>query len=129
MGSRKMDVYKRLFKLIDNRKNYQNYRDAIAANQLPAFPYVGLYLKDLTFIEDGNDNFLDEGKTVINFEKMRMVAKVFKTIQMYQQNPYDFAVAPVLQTWLTKNKKVLWEDDKLYELSKIAEPSQLDRRE
>jgi len=33
----------------------------------------GLYLRDLTFIEDGNPDICENG--MINFEKMRMIAK------------------------------------------------------
>ena len=32
-------------------------------------PYLGLFLKDLTFIEDGNKNFSDTG--AVNFYKVR----------------------------------------------------------
>ena len=70
-------TYKKLCQLIDNRKNYFNYREALkASKQIPqacVFPYIGLYLKDLTFIEDGNDNFTDKNKTIINFEKKGLV--------------------------------------------------------
>ncbi|KAL0608550.1 Ras-specific guanine nucleotide-releasing factor 1 [Plecturocebus cupreus] len=36
----------------------------------PAVPYLGMYLTDLAFIEEGTPNFTEEG--LVNFSKMRM---------------------------------------------------------
>ena len=37
----------------------------------PSIPYLGIYLSDLTFIEEGTPNFTEKG--LLNFAKMRMV--------------------------------------------------------
>ena len=37
----------------DPEGSYKAYRSALKAAPLPALPYLGVYLKDLTFIEDG----------------------------------------------------------------------------
>jgi hypothetical protein len=41
----------------------------------PAVPYLGMYLTDLAFIEEGTPNFTEEG--LVNFSKMRMVGYNF----------------------------------------------------
>lgn len=41
----------------------------------PAVPYLGMYLTDLAFIEEGTPNFTEEG--LVNFSKMRMVGENF----------------------------------------------------
>ena len=51
----------------------------------------GMYLTDLTFIEDGNP---DEINHLINFEKHRKVAEVIAEIQLYQQTAYNLTNIP-----------------------------------
>ena len=121
-----LSSYKKLSSLIDNRKNYFNYREALKSAKksletVPTFPYVGLYLKDLTFIEDGNDNFLDKQKNIINFEKMVMIANIFIDFQTYQENLYLFEKLPHTSNWLQNNKKIIKDDIQLFGLSKECE--------
>lgn len=47
-------------------------RDAISRCDPPSIPYVGMYLTDLSFIEEGTPNYSPEG--LLNFSKMRMVS-------------------------------------------------------
>jgi hypothetical protein len=44
----------------------------------PCIPYLGIYLSDLTFIEEGTPNFTENG--LLNFAKMRMVITGFKQV-------------------------------------------------
>jgi hypothetical protein len=78
----------------------------------PILPYIGLYLTDLTFIEDANKNILNDK---INFSKCRKLAKVIREIQTYQQKSYDFISIVELSNKL-KNINVFTENQ-LIELS------------
>jgi hypothetical protein len=44
-------------------------RDAVHQANPPLVPYLGVYLSDLTFIEDGNADTVHNG--LINFDKQR----------------------------------------------------------
>eukprot|EP01087_Luapelamoeba_hula_P007254 TRINITY_DN1766_c0_g1_i1.p1 TRINITY_DN1766_c0_g1~~TRINITY_DN1766_c0_g1_i1.p1 ORF type:complete len:560 (+),score=114.31 TRINITY_DN1766_c0_g1_i1:215-1894(+) len=74
-----------LERLMENKQNYKNYRDRLARVQETgesALPYLGVYLRDLTFIEEGNNTHSDEG--LINFEKIQLVGQVIREVQYFQ---------------------------------------------
>ena len=57
--------------LMDSKSNHKKYRETLRTSPTPAVPYFGIYLKDLTFISDGNPDYLKGG--VINLSKRRQV--------------------------------------------------------
>jgi hypothetical protein len=54
-----------------------------------------MYLRDITFIYDGNTDYLDETKTLINFEKFELVSALLSEIEKYQATAYDM-YAPLI---------------------------------
>ncbi|XP_065192749.1 rap guanine nucleotide exchange factor 1-like [Sycon ciliatum] len=76
-------------KIIDNMNGFKNYRDGLAASGSPCIPYLGLYLQDLTFINIGNTNMLDDNKDCVNFAKRWRQFKVMCKIKQYQQHGYE----------------------------------------
>ncbi len=61
----------KLQSLVSSDGRFRNLRDALHRTDPPCIPYLGMYLSDLTFIEEGTPNFTDNG--LLNFAKMRMV--------------------------------------------------------
>ena len=61
----------KLQSLISSDGRFRNLRDSLHRTDPPCIPYLGMYLSDLTFIEEGTPNFTDNG--LLNFAKMRMV--------------------------------------------------------
>ena len=57
--------------LVSSDGRFRNLRDSLHRTDPPCIPYLGMYLSDLTFIEEGTPNFTDNG--LLNFAKMRMV--------------------------------------------------------
>jgi hypothetical protein len=57
--------------LVSTDGRFRNMREALHRCDPPCIPYLGMYLTDLSFIEEGTPNFTDEG--LLNFSKMRMV--------------------------------------------------------
>jgi RasGEF domain len=94
------------------------------AAHLPVLPLQALFIKDLTFIEDGNDTFVDEDKKRVNFRKMALIGKVVRSIRKCQQTRYDFQLEPLLDMWFRHLSTGDLNQKELYELSKVVEPPQ-----
>ncbi|KAJ3258646.1 hypothetical protein HK103_003435 [Boothiomyces macroporosus] len=71
--------------LMSAQSSYKNYRASIHSIAPPCIPYIGTYLTDLTYIEDGNPDLVDG---LINFSKKELISKVIREIMEYQQFPY-----------------------------------------
>ncbi|RZF43997.1 hypothetical protein LSTR_LSTR007269 [Laodelphax striatellus] len=91
--------YQRLFSdlqdLMDPSRNMSKYRQLISSEQSqpPIIPFYPVVKKDLTFIHLGNDCRV-EG--LVNFEKLRMIAKEVRSLTNMCSSPYDLLTMLVL---------------------------------
>eukprot|EP01132_Coremiostelium_polycephalum_P007683 gene7683-9451_t len=104
--------------LTSPNSSFAAYREELHKADMPCIPYLGVHLSDLTFIEEGNPDKLENG--FINFFKCRMVAEVIKEIQQYQQQPYNLISVPEVTSTLLNHKIV--SESECFKLSLIAEP-------
>ncbi|XP_050515980.1 rap guanine nucleotide exchange factor 6-like isoform X2 [Diabrotica virgifera virgifera] len=81
-------VFSELQQLMDPSRNMSKYRQLVSAEQTqpPIIPFYPVVKKDLTFIHLGNDSKV-EG--LINFEKLRMIAKEVRSLSNMCSSPYD----------------------------------------
>lgn len=114
-------TFEQLSTLMQSSGNYKTYRKEISVPKFPCLPYFAVYLRDLTFIEDGNQDFLQQG--IVNFQKMRMLAKVFGDMQRFQRTSYDIKDIDEIQKYLKEEILIMRGDKELYKYSKICEPS------
>ena len=86
---------------------------------------TGVYLADLTFIDDGNPDRIDG---LINFSKPRLDYSVISNIQLYQQKPFHFRELPQIRVHLIDFPEASDAADKeMYELALELEPRGADR--
>ncbi|KAF5894082.1 rap guanine nucleotide exchange factor 3-like isoform X2, partial [Clarias magur] len=85
LSSKTKRIYCAYERLLDPSHNHRAYRLAVAKLNPPYIPLMPLILKDMTFIHEGNRNFTDN---LVNFEKMRMIAKTVKIVQDCRSQPY-----------------------------------------
>ncbi|XP_028264689.1 rap guanine nucleotide exchange factor 3 isoform X4 [Parambassis ranga] len=78
-------IYCAYERLMDPSRNHRAYRLAVAKLSPPYIPFMPLLLKDMTFIHEGNPNYIDK---LVNFEKMRMLAKTVKVVRGCRSQPY-----------------------------------------
>uniref|UniRef100_A0A8C1Z8J8 Rap guanine nucleotide exchange factor (GEF) 3 n=1 Tax=Cyprinus carpio TaxID=7962 RepID=A0A8C1Z8J8_CYPCA len=72
----------------DPSRNHRAYRLTVAKLSPPYIPFMPLLLKDMTFIHEGNKNYTDK---LVNFEKMRMIARTLKTVRECRSQVYGMA--------------------------------------
>jgi len=66
--------------------SFKCYRNALENATPPCVPYMGVYLTDAVFIEDGNPNKV---ANMINMTKRRFLYNIVETIQRYQSISYE----------------------------------------
>ncbi|XP_020503101.2 ras-specific guanine nucleotide-releasing factor 2 isoform X2 [Labrus bergylta] len=109
----------KLQKTVSSEGRFKNLRETLKNCNPPCVPYLGMYLTDLAFIEEGTPNFTDEG--LVNFSKMRMISHIIREIRQFQQTPYRIEHQAKVTQYLL-DKTLIMDEDTLYELSLKIEP-------
>lgn len=84
-----LKLFSDLQTLMDPSRNMSKYRQLVTTEQCrsPVIPFYPVVKKDLTFIHLGNDTKVDG---MVNFEKLRMIAKEVRTLTNMCSSPNDF---------------------------------------
>ncbi|XP_034026552.1 ras-specific guanine nucleotide-releasing factor 2 [Thalassophryne amazonica] len=109
----------KLQKTISSEGRFKNLRETLKNCNPPCVPYLGMYLTDLAFIEEGTPNFTEEG--LVNFSKMRMISHIIREIRQFQQTPYRIEHQDKVTQYLL-DKTLVMDEDTLYDLSLKIEP-------
>ncbi|KAJ3443426.1 ras guanine nucleotide exchange factor i-related [Anaeramoeba flamelloides] len=103
--------------LMSSSSSYKLYRETLNTLNPPCIPYLGIYLTDLTFIEEGNKDYVNG---LVNFYKTHLISKVIQDVQKFQQKRYNFMPVIQISKFLTNFPKM--SQDTIYELSMKVEP-------
>lgn len=57
-SSKAMSIYREIEEQMSYKGNFKKYRDLESSSKVPLIPFFGLYIKDLTFVNDGNQKHL-----------------------------------------------------------------------
>ncbi|KAI9315915.1 ras guanine nucleotide exchange factor domain-containing protein [Dichotomocladium elegans] len=126
ISARTMQTLTGIRRLMGANKNFNEYRDIIHKVNPPCIPFLGIYLQDLTFIEDGNSNFLKKSEHLINFAKRSKTAEVIRELQQYQSTPYLLQAVPDIQAFIKTHLQSSRDEETLYNLSLTLEPRERD---
>uniref|UniRef100_A0AAY4BT60 Ras protein specific guanine nucleotide releasing factor 1 n=1 Tax=Denticeps clupeoides TaxID=299321 RepID=A0AAY4BT60_9TELE len=112
-------VIDKLQKLVSSEGRFKNLREALKNCDPPCVPYLGMYLTDLAFIEEGTPNYTEDN--LVNFSKMRMISHIIREIRQFQQTAYKIDHQPKAAQYLLDNSSVM-DEESLYEASLRIEP-------
>jgi len=118
---RTTETIKELEDLMSVEGSSKKYREALHKSNPPCIPYLGTYLSDLTFMDEGNPDFING---LINMGKRMLTYKVIAEIQSYQQVGYGLRVVHMIAKHV---RNIPRRDEKnfsstLYEISLAREP-------
>lgn len=82
---------------------------------------IGVYLTDLTFIEDGIPSIIKK-TNLINFAKRAKTAEVIRDIQQYQNVGYVLQPVGELQDYILSNMQAAGDVHEMYDKSLQVEP-------
>ncbi|KAI9481025.1 MAG: ras guanine nucleotide exchange factor domain-containing protein [Benjaminiella poitrasii] len=126
VGARTSATLQQIRKLMGANRNFVEYRAIIHSVNPPCIPFLGIYLQDLTFIEDGNANELKSKAAqqivLINFAKRAKTAEVIREIQQYQLSLYQLKPVDDLQEFIKTNLISTRDEEQLYKESLKLEP-------
>uniref|UniRef100_A0A8D3DZJ0 Ras-specific guanine nucleotide-releasing factor 1 n=1 Tax=Scophthalmus maximus TaxID=52904 RepID=A0A8D3DZJ0_SCOMX len=112
-------VIDKLQKLVSSEGRFKNLREALKNCDPPCVPYLGMYLTDLAFIEEGTPNYTED--SLVNFSKMRMISHIIREIRQFQQTAYKIDYHPKVAKYLLDYSTVL-DEESLYDASLRIEP-------
>eukprot|EP01106_Pelomyxa_sp_JSP_P013882 TRINITY_DN4271_c0_g1_i1.p1 TRINITY_DN4271_c0_g1~~TRINITY_DN4271_c0_g1_i1.p1 ORF type:complete len:153 (-),score=64.77 TRINITY_DN4271_c0_g1_i1:144-566(-) len=115
--------------------NLKNYRLFLASDPVPIVPYLGMWLKDLTYIEESPDFTAGKpqagssggggpggGRVAINWEKMATVAALLARVRGCQARcRYTFRLVPAIRLYITHQAVVFPDPDVLIDKSLLCE--------
>ncbi|RKP21264.1 ras GEF, partial [Rozella allomycis CSF55] len=115
------NIYQSVNSIVSAERNYELLRkETDQSIDGPCIPWMGLYLKDLTFINDAYSNYIDA--ELINFQKLKIIYPIFKQIYLFKRKQYSFICFSIIQEFLTKDKGLLKSESEQYNFSLLIEP-------
>lgn len=114
-------------------RNYTVLRQRLQTVVDACVPFVGFYLTDLTFVDEGNSttrllhgDSSPDNASVINFDKHMKSARIIDQIQSFQK-PYRLVSIPEMQEWMESQIERMRKSDQAnvqsyYRRSLLLEP-------
>jgi len=123
LGNSTKGQWQKLQDFVSYQGNYKVYRNTMKKLLKGPFshnvmPYFGMFLKDLTLIEENTTIIRNVG--AVNFYKMRMVANLIGEIQKAQKSIFNFNKNVELLSFLYYGLPRL-DEDTVWKLSRICE--------
>eukprot|EP01087_Luapelamoeba_hula_P009404 TRINITY_DN2421_c0_g1_i5.p1 TRINITY_DN2421_c0_g1~~TRINITY_DN2421_c0_g1_i5.p1 ORF type:complete len:382 (-),score=52.20 TRINITY_DN2421_c0_g1_i5:83-1228(-) len=124
VGRQLQTSLKTLEKVMSSAGAFKAYRSNLKNANPPVIPYIGIFLTDLTFVDDGNPDY---SNNLINFTKRSLVHNIIAQIQQYQLLPYNYHPIHQIQQYIKKYP--ILEENEMFAKSLELEPRKAERHE
>jgi hypothetical protein len=121
-------MWEPIYRATDSQRNFAEYRQRLKTTVAPCLPFLGVYLTDMTFIDDGNADrrISPGGQWLINFDKYVKITRILNEIEQFQIS-YKLLEVEEIQSFLKKTLDTVEQDDQVfYEKSLKREPKEED---
>merc|ERR1712137_520 len=95
-----IELAKKFEHLFEPQGSHKNFRQVLENVVPPAIPFLGVYLTDLTFVDEGNAEETEGG--LVNFTKKQLEYGVIVEILKFQHIPYEFHLVPQIPRIITQ---------------------------
>lgn len=108
-------MWEPIYRATDSQRNFGEYRQRLKTTVAPCLPFLGVYLTDMTFIDDGNADRRNSpgGHTLINFDKYVKITRILNEIDQFQIS-YKLLEVEEIQTYLKKTLETVEQDDQAF---------------
>ncbi|KAI9322293.1 ras guanine nucleotide exchange factor domain-containing protein [Dichotomocladium elegans] len=108
-------MYDPIYRATDSSRNFAEYRRQLRDAVAPCLPFLGVYLTDMTFIDDGNANTRTSpnGAQLINFDKYIKTTRILNEIDQFQI-PYKLTEVEEIQRYLLECLETVEKDDQVF---------------
>ena len=112
-------MYQELERFTNTSLNFKELRSSTESISGPCLPYLGMFLSDLTFIDEGNPSKIDG---LINYTKCQQTCKVIQKIRKLQSQDFPFKPLDILQQFLLNSTEIKETESELYGMSLGCQP-------
>lgn len=113
-----------LNQLMSSQNSYKAYRDTLNQVKPPAIPFLGVYLSDLTFVDEGNPKMIGE---LYNFRKRQLEYDIIIQVLRFQDSAYQFKLIPKFSSIINALPNMT--DSELYAASLANEPRKAKKKD
>lgn len=123
VGRKPLDTLRMLQNIVDPTSSFKTLRETLRQGGASQLPYIGTTLTDLTFIDDGNPDFLtnpNSKEEVIHMEKHSLLSNCIRTACVFQASDFKITLKDPPHTFL--HELPCLDESLLYKLSLEREP-------
>ncbi|PRP83686.1 hypothetical protein PROFUN_03841 [Planoprotostelium fungivorum] len=99
------------------------YRNMLNAADQPCIPFLGLFLRDLVYIDENPDTIDD----LINVNKRKQIYDIIEKVTRYQNQGYSFVEIPQIAQMLDSKRMYIVTEEEMNRMSDRCEPRNADR--